>query len=200
MTAETYSETLHRVMTGSFDDATPEARTQAVREVIQVCSIASAAVCIQPIPVLDSVLITPIQIAMVQAIGRIRGHRLDTRSVVEILSTFGASLVSQNVVLAAAKLIPFAGWALGISMGYALTWAVGEVSDHYFRTGRGTSSAELRAMFEERYQAKKKEKQATASKNGSLRERLEQLTAAFEAGLISQEEFARKKEELLRSF
>ena len=45
--------------------------------------------------------------------------------------------------MAAAKLIPFAGALITISMAYALTWAIGEVSDHYFRNGRGVPQSEL---------------------------------------------------------
>ena len=200
MGAEGYADTINRVMSGSFDDATDEERTKAVRELIQVCSIASGAVAIQPVPFVDSVLITPIQIAMVQAIGRVRGYQLDKKSIVEILGTFGASLLAQNLILAAAKFVPFAGWVMGVAMAYALTYAVGEVSDHYFRTGRGTSADELRTMFKEKFDQKRREKQAEHQGNASLKQRLEQLMEAKKSGLLTEEEFARKKEDLLKSF
>src|SRR5688572_9284800 len=124
-----YLETLRRVMDGDYEHASQDEKNAAVRDVVQVCSIAAAAVTIQPIPLLDTALISPIQIAMVQAIGRVHGYKLDKKSIVEILGTFGASLVAQNVIMAAAKLIPFAGALITISMAYALTWAIGDVSD-----------------------------------------------------------------------
>lgn len=200
METANYSETIQRVMSGGYDSATEEERTKAVRELIQVCSIASGAVAIQPIPLVDSVLITPIQIAMVQAIGRVRGYDLDKKSIVEILGTFGASLLAQNLMIAAAKFVPFAGWVMGVAMAYALTYAVGEVSDHYFRTGRGTSADELRSKFKETYDQKRREKQAQHKENQTLKQKLEQLTEAFRSGLLTEEEFARKKEELLKGF
>lgn len=200
METANYSETIQKVMSGGYDSATEEERTQAVRELIQVCSIASGAVAIQPIPFVDSVLITPIQIAMVQAIGRVRGYNLDKKSIVEILGTFGASLLAQNLILAAAKFVPFAGWVMGVAMAYALTYAVGEVSDHYFRTGRGTSADELRAKFKETYDQKRREKQAQHKENQTLKQKLEQLTEAFKSGLLTEEEFGRKKEDLLKGF
>jgi len=200
METANYSETIQKVMSGGYDSATEEERTQAVRELIQVCSIASGAVAIQPIPLVDSVLITPIQIAMVQAIGRVRGYNLDKKSIVEILGTFGASLLAQNLILAAAKFVPFAGWVMGVAMAYALTYAVGEVSDHYFRTGRGTSADELRAKFKETYEQKRREKQAQHKENQTLKQKLEQLTEAFKSGLLTEEEFGRKKEDLLKGF
>jgi uncharacterized protein (DUF697 family) len=138
-----YLDTVNRVMAGSFDGADDDEKRAAVKEVITVCAVAASAVTIQPFPVLDAVLMSPIQIGMVQAIGKVHGHKLDKKSIVEILSTFGASLVAQNVIMAAAKLIPFLGSVVAMSMAYALTFAIGEVSDHYFKNGRGVSSAEL---------------------------------------------------------
>jgi uncharacterized protein (DUF697 family) len=196
----TYLETLRRVMDGDYEHASQQEKDAAIRDVIQVCSIAAAAVTIQPVPFLDTALITPIQIAMVQAIGRVHGYSLDRKSIVEILGTFGASIVAQNVIMAAAKLIPFAGALITISMAYALTWAIGEVSDHYFRNGRGVPQGELPDMFKRIYEQKKAEKQAAHKSDESLKSKLEQLKNAYEAGLLTEEEFARKKEDLLKSF
>lgn len=195
-----YLETLRRVMDGDFERASQAEKDAAIRDLIQVCSIAAAAVTVQPIPLLDTALIAPIQIGMVQGIARVHGYHLDKKSILEILGTFGASLVAQNVIMAAAKLIPFAGALITISMAYALTWAIGEVSDHYFRNGRGVPEGELREMFKRIYDEKKAEKQAQNRSNDTLKSKLEQLKKAYESGLLTEEEFARKKEELLRSF
>jgi uncharacterized protein (DUF697 family) len=195
-----YLETIRRVMDGDYEHASQDEKSAAVRDVIQVCSIAAAAVTVQPIPLLDTALISPIQIGMVQAIGRVHGHKLDKKSIIEILGTFGASIVAQNVIMAAAKLIPFAGALITISMAYALTWSIGEVSDHYFRNGRGVPQSELRDMFKRVYEQKKAEKQAAHKSDETLKGKLEQLKKAYEAGLLTEEEFARKKEDLLRSF
>jgi uncharacterized protein (DUF697 family) len=195
-----YLDTLKRVMEGGYDSASAEEKTQAVRDMIQVCSLAAGAVAIQPIPFADIALISPIQIGLVQAIGRIHGQHLDRKSVLEILSTFGASIVAQNVIMAAAKFIPFLGWAVGPSMAYALTYAVGEVSDHYFRSGRGVSPQDLKSMFDKVYRAKRAEKETAAKGNESLKDKLEQLKEAFASGLITEAEFNAKKEELLKSF
>ena len=196
----TYAEVLDRVMRGDYTAASEEERAEAVAKVIQACSVAASAVTIQPIPFVDTALIAPIQIAMVQAIGRVRGHQLDGKSVLEILSTLGASLVAQNAMMAAAKFIPFLGWVVTISMAYALTWAIGEVSDFYFRTGRGASESELRDMFKRVYREKREEKQQANGSNERLKDKLHQLKDAFEAGLIDEAEFLKKKEELLASF
>lgn len=195
-----YADTVSRVLSGDYTDASPEDKAKAQRELVQVCSVAAAAVAIQPIPFLDSALIAPIQIAMVQGIGRIHGFHLDRKSILEILASFGASLVAQNVMMAAAKFVPGFGWVVSASMAYALTWAIGEVSEHYFRTGRGASQAELKEMFDRVYRAKRKEKEEANKGNETLAQRLAQLNEARKQGLLTEEEFERKKQEMLSSF
>ena len=197
---QSHLDTLKRVLDGNYDGATEAEKTQAVRELVQVCSVAAGAVTIQPIPFVDTALIAPIQIGMVQGIGKIHGYKLDKKSILEILSTFGASIVAQNLIMAAAKLIPFFGWVVTISMAYALTWAIGEVSDHYFRNGRNVDEAELRAMFERIYKAKKEEKAKEHKRNDGLKAKLEQLKEARKAGLLTEEEFEAKKAALLADF
>jgi uncharacterized protein (DUF697 family) len=193
-------DTLKRVLDGNYEGASEEEKARAVRELVQVCSVAAGAMTIQPFPLLDTALIAPIQIGMVQGIGKIHGHKLDQKSILEILSTFGASIVAQNVIMAAAKLIPFFGWVFTISMAYALTWAIGEVSDHYFRNDRKVDEGELKAMFDRVYKAKKEEKSAQHKKNGTLKAKLEELKEARAAGLLTEEEFEAKKAALLSDF
>lgn len=195
-----YLDTIKRVTGGDYANATEEERKEAIKEVIRVCAIAASAVTIQPFPVADVVLMSPIQIGMVQAIGKVHGHKLDKKAIVEIISTFGASLVAQNVIMAAAKLIPFLGSVVAMSMAYALTYAIGEVSDYYFKNGRGVDGAELKARFNSIYKEKKAEKDKEARDNKSLKQKLDVLKKSFEAGAITEEEFNKKKEDLLAGF
>lgn len=193
-------DTLKRVLDGNYDDATEQEKADAVRELVQVCSVAAGAMTIQPIPLVDTALIAPIQIGLVQGIGKIHGYQLDRKSILEMLSTFGASIVAQNLVMAAAKLIPFFGWVITISMAYAMTWAIGEVSDHYFRNGRQVDEDELRAMFKRVYERKKEEKSAEHKRDKSLKAKLEELKEARKAGLLTDEEFEAKKAAVLADF
>ena len=196
----THLATLRRVLDGNYDDATEAEKARAVRELVQVCSVSAGAMTVQPIPLLDTALITPVQIGLVQGSGKIHGYKRDQKSIIEILSTFGASVVAQNLIMAAAKLIPFFGWVVTISMAYALTWAIGEVSDHYFRNGRNVDEAELKAMFERIYTTKKEEKSKEHKRDSSLKAKLEQLKEARKAGLLTDEEFEAKKAAVLADF
>jgi uncharacterized protein (DUF697 family) len=193
-----YLETLARVMHGNFDHATDAEKLGAVRDVTLVCSVAAAAVTVQPVPLLDIALLAPIHIGMVQAIGQVHGHKLDAKSVVEMLATFGGSIVTRGVLGSVVKVIPVFGWAASASMAYAMTYAIGEVSHCYFASGRGLSSAQLRNMFRSVYDAKRTEKADSAKTNETLKEKLRQVTDAYEAGLLSEEEYRKKKEDVLK--
>ncbi len=193
-------ETIKRVLDGNYDDATDAQKQTAIKELVQVCSVAAGAMTVQPLPLLDTALIAPIQIAMVQGIGKIHGYQLDRKSILEMLSTFGASIVAQNVIMAAAKLIPFLGWVVTISMAYALTWAIGEASERYFASGRTLDQDELKSIFSDVYKRKKEEKSAEHKGNKTLKEKLEQLKDAKRDGLLTDEEFEAKKAEILADF
>ncbi|MCP4915441.1 MAG: DUF697 domain-containing protein [Proteobacteria bacterium] len=195
-----YMDTIRRTMEADYADASDSEKDEAVRDLIQVCSVAAGAIAIQPIPLLDVALVTPIQIALVQGIGRIHGHKLDQKSVLEILTTFGASLVAQNAIMTAVKFVPFAGWAMAMSMAYALTYAIGEVSNEYFRRGRGVPQRDLESMFKRVYREKKAEKQQATEGDATLKDKIEQLNEAKKAGLLTEEEYEKKKADLLSDF
>jgi uncharacterized protein (DUF697 family) len=195
-----YLDTINRIMEADYDASTPEEKQASVKEVISACAIAAGVVTVQPLPLLDIALLTPIQIAMVRAVGRIHGYSLDKKAVMEILSAFGASLVAQGAILAGAKFVPIFGWAVAIAMAYALTYAIGEVSDHYFKNGRGVSSDELQDRFKQVYKEKKAEKESQIRGNKTLKKKLEALKKAKEDGILSEEEFEKKKAEVMASF
>jgi uncharacterized protein (DUF697 family) len=192
-----YLETVARVMHGNFENATDAEKLAAVRDVTVGCSVAAAAVAVQPVPLLDVALLAPVQIGMVQAIGQVHGHKLDAKSVVEMLATFGGAIVTRSVLGAVVKVIPVFGWAASASMAYAMTYALGEVSHCYFASGRGMSATELRSLFRSVYDAKRSEKAHAAKANESLSDKLRQVTDAYESGLLTEEEYRKKKEEIL---
>jgi uncharacterized protein (DUF697 family) len=193
-----YVETIGRVMHVNFENASDSEKLSAVRDVTVVCSVAAAAIAIQPIPILDLALLAPVHIAMVQAIGQVHGHKLDVKTDVEVMATFGGTIVTRGILGSVVKLIPVIGWAASASMAYAMTYAIGEVSHCYFKSGRGLSSAQLRSMFRSVYETKRAEKEAAARASETLKEKLRQVTDAYEAGLLTEEEYRKKKEDVLK--
>ncbi len=193
-----YLETVSRVMHGNFANATDADKLAAVRDVTVVCSAAAAAVALQPVPLLDVALLAPIHVGMVQAIGQVHGHKLDAKSVVEMIATFGGSIVTRGVLGSVVKVIPVFGWAASASMAYAMTYAIGEASHCYFASGRGMSAAQLRSVFRSTYEAKRAEKAESAKTHETLKDKLRQLSEAYEAGLLTEDEYRKKKEDVLK--
>jgi uncharacterized protein (DUF697 family) len=193
----THAATFTRVVAGGFDGATDDDKRRASRDVIQMASVAAAATAVQPIPGLDLALLVPIHVGMVQAIGRIHGYTLDGKAVIEMLSSFGAALVARSVLISTVKLLPFVGWIAAIPVAFAITHSIGECAHVYFASGRGVSKDEMRSMFERFYEKAKADKDAETKANASLKQRLTAVVAAYEAGVLSEEEFERKKKEIL---
>jgi uncharacterized protein (DUF697 family) len=146
-----YKDSLQKVARGKLDEAGDDERRQAVQHVIQTASVAAAAVALQPLPFVDPLLLTPIHIGMVQAIARAYGHRLDRKSALEKLRAVSSSLLTQNVAITGAKFVPTLGWLYAASVAHALTFAVGDMTDRYFRGGRNMLPAEMRKMLRQIY-------------------------------------------------
>jgi uncharacterized protein (DUF697 family) len=179
-------------------DGGEAAKAAQVRNVTLVASVAAAAAAVQPIPLLNLALLAPIHIGLVQSIAAIHGYKIDRKTVVEVLATFGTSIVVRGVIMSALQFVPVLGWLASASMAYAMTYAIGEVSHCYFKNGRGMSKSELRTMFQDVYAKKKAEKDASGKSNESLKTKLTNLNEAYQAGLLTEEEYRAKKEEVLK--
>lgn len=192
-----YMERLERLVGVGRGASTEEERERAATEVIRVCSLGAAAVVVQPLPMLDIALLTPIHVAMVKAIGGIYGYTLDRRTALGIISTFAASIAAQNLVLASGKLLPFATLPVAISVAYALTHAVGEASRVYFQSGRQLSRARMKQVFDQTYSKTKQAKLRAMKRDRVLGEQLARISDAYRAGVLTDEEYERKKQEVL---
>lgn len=192
-----FKQRLERLVGSGRRASSEEERERAASEVIRVCSIGAAAVVIQPLPVLDLALLTPIHVTMVKAIGGVYGYTLDRKTALVIIGAFGASIAAQNAVLASAKLVPVAGLPVAISVAYALTHAVGEASRAYFQSGRQLTTASMKQVFERDYSEIKRAKLHAAKQNRALGDQLARITDAYRAGVLTKEEYERKKEEVL---
>jgi uncharacterized protein (DUF697 family) len=146
-----YKETLASILGGRFDGASDEDKQHAINQLIATCSAAAGAVALQPLPVVDLFLITPVQVAMVQGIARVYGCPSGIKTVLEVLRAIRISLLVQEGVIAAAKFVPGPGWVVAASVANASTYAIGRLTDRYFRQGRSTLPPEMRATVERIY-------------------------------------------------
>lgn len=117
--------------------ATLPEREKAVADVIQVSSLAAAAVSATPVPLADVVLALPLQGAMVVAIGHIKGRDISKEQSLtiarELSTVVGTHMLAQRAFVALSRLV-FPGMA-GLLMApwtFAVTYAMGRVSEMYF--------------------------------------------------------------------
>lgn len=176
--------------TASESDADQAAR------VIRNYSIAAAAAAVQPIPLVDLALLTPIQVGMVRSIAMVYGQPLGLRSALELLGTFGTSLVAQHAIMAAVKLAPGATLPVAISVAYAITYAIGEASKVHFQRGPLLSNENLRDVFRRTYR-KQRSAVKHAVKDKQLVGELRRLTQARRNGQIEDAEYERRKRALI---
>lgn len=95
--------------------------------VIHGASIAAAAAGagLAQIPTSDNAAITPIQVSMIIALGKIQGVSLDKSAALVILSTASAGIVGRTVSQVAVGWIPGYGNAINASTAAGITEAIG---------------------------------------------------------------------------
>ena len=129
---------------------------EKVRRVINVTAVACAGVTMQPIPLVDFLLFTPLQCIMASKISNIRGVRVANQdATMESLKTcmgaVGLSILSQSAGASLLKAAaPGIGGLVSGPLMYGLTYGVGRVMDLYFTdraAGRTTQDADLREAF-----------------------------------------------------
>lgn len=202
-----YREVLQRALEGFFDHASDEEKASAVDEMIRISSSRAAMLVLQPIPVLDGALLTPIQQKMVEAIGAIRGVH-DKAAVHTLFRTLFRRLVGPHFTIAGVKLIPFVPIVpdlIAMSVAYALTFAIGRVGDLVLQRPSVTEG-EVRAhfdklyrrTFEATYREKRDELKARLRRDPEVRRQLADLKAARRRGTIREEDAERKAEEIVK--
>ncbi|WP_146209553.1 SCP2 sterol-binding domain-containing protein [Vitiosangium sp. GDMCC 1.1324] len=141
-------DTLDDIRTRDFSKVSAQEREKAARDVINLCSYASAVVAISPIPFSDVVLMLPIQTGMVMTVGHIYGRRVDKASakdlILELGATAGVGFLARQGIKA---LLPVFGALLTVVPAFAANWAMGRVAMEYFKNP-DASKEELKQVFE----------------------------------------------------
>src|SRR5512136_2082832 len=117
MNYEEYKTLIQKLLAGDFEQATQKERDDVVSTIIHASAITSTLVSIIPVPFIE----TPIQLTMVQAIGKVYGQELDEKIVLEIVSVLGGNYLIRELL----RLIPYVGFIVNISRVYGTTWAMG---------------------------------------------------------------------------
>ncbi len=114
---------------------------QAVRRSV----VAASLVALTPIPLMDLVPLTAIQVSLVLTIARIYGQELGLTRGVELLTTFGAGWLARTAFQELSKMAGAPGWVLSASVAGSATMAIGYACMRWFETGKKPTQADLLA-------------------------------------------------------
>ncbi len=158
-----------------------------------------------PLPLLDFVSITAIQIDMIKQIAEYYNADYDRNRGKSLASSLtGASLA--KIGASAAKSIPGVGTLLGISsqviLAGASTYALGKVFDSHFSEKKSLVDFDFESMKEKYNRLLEKGKNITKDlkrkqKSEDIFSTIEKLKGLKESGAITEKDFERTKNELL---
>jgi len=150
-----YLDTLDKVLTSNFQDATAEEKDRAAKDVIEICSFACAGLVLQPIPGLETAVL-PIQAGMVLALAHVFGEEISKKRaheiVMDLAAITGVSIVGRAALRTAIKLLlPGIGGVVAAPFTFSATWGTGYAAIHYLKSvksGAKPDAAKIREIFE----------------------------------------------------
>ncbi len=158
-----------------------------------------------PVPLVDFVAITAIQIDLIKQIADFHGADYDRNKGKTLASSLvGTSLA--KIGASAAKSIPGVGTLLGISsqviLAGASTYALGKVFDSHFSEKKSLIDFDMDTMKKKYNRFMEKGKKITKDlkkkqKTEDIFSTIEKLKALKESGAITEKDFERTKEDLL---
>ena len=199
--------TPRRILEGEFDRSSARQKAEVAREVILRSSLGAAALALEPVPFLDTAIVTPMQHHLVQSIGRLHGYRLESKDVEAIFEVIRGGLYAPNAMIALAKVIVFVPVVPDLIAGtiaFALTSAVGKLGDRIFATGRTMSPSEMRTCFRTLFRGEfthaykeRRDELKAMFRSPQVRRELEDLKRARQRGDVGPDELPRKTAEIL---
>ena len=119
-----------------------------INRIIHLTGAVCGLIALQPIPIADILILTPIQILMVLYIGKVLGFEITvsraTGILTEILGVVGLGIVSQNLILLGYKtIIPYLGGAFTVPFVWAATFGIGSVARMYYKLKKDVNIVKL---------------------------------------------------------
>jgi uncharacterized protein (DUF697 family) len=160
-----------------------ESKRETAKQLSHIAATACAALALQPIPIADVLVITPVQILLVQAIGRVYGVPISTKTALEIATNIGLGVLLQQIFVAIVKVgVPLMGGLLISTYVYTATFYMGKMAQIYFEKGRPLTPQEIQQV------------QVTRSR---AEERLKEIDHLKSLGLITHDEYQGKRTKIL---
>ncbi|MGI5864512.1 MAG: GTPase [Myxococcales bacterium] len=193
---ERIAELLPEAMQDAFigqQIANLQLKERRVRALVYAKAALSAGVALAPLPGADILFITPIQLAMVAAIGHFHGVEVDRTRAVELIATLGAGVGFRESARQLIKLVPGYGSVVSAGIAFAGTVALGEAANAWFKSRMKLDPAVVREVFKDTAERARREyAERGGAGNSSLVRKAERLRARFEAGELSREELERQ--------
>ncbi len=132
-----HAEAMREYNTGDYTNLQPEERKKKATEVRNLSAAAASALAPMPIPFAHVWAITPVQLAMVRAIGNIYGYKLDKRAVQkELLPVIGGGVLGKTIFLELMKLgLPGVGGVGSAAFVWVWTQSMGRVAEAFYANG-----------------------------------------------------------------
>ncbi|MFQ3676129.1 MAG: hypothetical protein SNJ64_06290 [Endomicrobiia bacterium] len=136
-----YKTILEEQLKSLLEDKNLDKETK-INRMIHLTGVICGVISLQPIPIADILILTPIQIVMVLYIGKAMGFEISfsraTGILTEILGVIGLGMLSQNLVLLAYKtIIPYFGGTFTLPFVWAATFGIGTVAKEYYKLKKG---------------------------------------------------------------
>lgn len=158
-----------------------------------------------PLPILDIVAVTAVQLDMLRQLAGLHGVRFSESEGKAWVSALAGNVLAR-LGANALKLIPGIGTVIGgISMSVlsgASTYAIGQVAHRHFESGGTFSNLDMnsaRRVYDEELERGKQVAQNLSSENKDAFTKLERLAKLKEKGVISAEDFEEQKKRILSS-
>ncbi|MCS6861628.1 MAG: DUF697 domain-containing protein [Abditibacteriales bacterium] len=205
-----YMKYLQQVLLKDYSRADEATRAKAAENLIDACSIACAALAVQPVPTLE-LAIMPIQAGMVLGIGHIYGHDISRERAMEIVTEIagavGISIVARQTLVTISKfLAPIVAGLISAPYVFGVTRGMGKAAIYYFQH-TDLDMTQIKNIFNRAKQEAethfdpRKVEEAAQEQQQELEQdavtRMEQLRLLRDKGLISAEEYEAKRKEIL---
>lgn len=200
----------------------------AVNRLVERTGYAAAALTLLPLPGSEIIGVMPLHVGMVIGIANHHGRTLTQESAMELLmeigATVGLSLVGSRLATTAAKIVlPGLGGLVAAPFMFASTLGLGAVADAYFRHGASLTPDQMKDLYAQtksqarsafdpskaRSEDAMRAAQAAAAEEGTPAAptaepldpvaRLKRARDLVDQGLITEEDFAQVKKQVLDS-
>lgn len=131
---------------GELGRALPTLREKLAWQAIRRSAIASAVVTLSPLPIIDFIPLTVIQIALVITISRIYAQPINKARALEMLGSLGIGIAGRTIFQELVKLGGPPGWAVSATVGTATTIAIGFCAINWFGKGIVPTAESFKAI------------------------------------------------------